>query len=92
MTEIICYIDGYSRSCAAKVAQVTGEGIVLGWTVFYRGVGGQPCDIGKIRGGENERKVDSVCRYEGNLIHEMKGGFPESGQRVILEVDWDRRY
>lgn len=53
MTEIICYSDCYCGSCSARVAKVTGRGIILERPIFHSEGGGQLCDNGRVGWGEN---------------------------------------
>ena len=62
MTELLFRVDGYLRSCNARVIEVDGRGIALDRTVFYPVGGGQPGDIGVLRlsSGQSIAIVDTV--------------------------------
>ncbi len=96
MTEELFREDGYLRSCEAVVTAVTDRGFAVDRTVFYPVGGGQPGDTGSYRspGGEG-RIVDCYRdRDTGLHLHVVGEGtvIPGTGERVTLEIDWDRRY
>jgi misacylated tRNA(Ala) deacylase len=101
VSENICYRDAYARSAAATVTAVvpavTGSGplVILDRTVFYPGGGGQPSDHGAIRADGGGRWVVIAARKAGDdIAHELEPGVepPPIGDRVVGEIDWDRRH
>ena len=91
MTEQLYLRDSYLREFAAKVVahDIGNNAVQLDRTAFYPGGGGQPCDIGKLRKGQDEYAVVKVMR--GNL-HVIKGPLPPLGSDVRGLIDWERRY
>ena len=61
--------------------------VVLQDTVIFPTGGGQPCDLGSING----MPVVEAFRKDGTCVHVVEGEVRE-GQRVIVEVDWERRF
>ncbi|HEV8516639.1 MAG TPA: alanyl-tRNA editing protein [Candidatus Limnocylindrales bacterium] len=105
MTEAICYRDAYLRSVDASVTGIDqAEGVtalILDRTVFYPGGGGQPSDTGRIvrvgaDGSPEASWVVSGAKRHGDeiahLLAAADGRLPEVGQRVVAEIDWDRRH
>ena len=97
MTEEIFRDDAYVKICDARVTAVDERGIQLDRTIFYPMGGGQPGDQGVLRfesGGSLEivdtRKGDAP----GDILHIPQDPAPEAlvGQKVVAEIDWERRY
>jgi len=97
MTEEIFRDDSYAKSCAATVVSVDEDGIELDRTVFYATGGGQPGDLGVLRkedgqevGVADTRKI----RESGRHVHVPVEGAPVLGigEKVVAEIDWDRRH
>jgi len=91
MTELLFREDPYLQSCEATVVAVHPEGVELDRTVFYPLGGGQAGDTGKLgqwrvldtRKGPN---ADSV-------LHVLEPGASVSpGDKVEIQIDWDRRH
>ena len=94
------YEDAYIREFEARVlrAEVSGSSckLVLDRTAFYPGGGGQPHDVGVIRGEGWRVSVERVYEDGGDIVHEgsaMPSGIvPQRGELVRGSIDWDRRY
>jgi misacylated tRNA(Ala) deacylase len=95
MTELLYYPNNeYQKefdSKASKVKEVDGY-ICLKETLFYKEGGGQPADHGKISWNGKDAQVTDVQKKQGEVRHLIEGKFPEPGQEVHGEIDWDRRY
>jgi misacylated tRNA(Ala) deacylase len=100
-TEPLFRSDPYARSCEAQIVAVNERGgITLDRTVFYPTGGGQPGDSGVLKlsdGGE----IPIATTVKGGpgdgddaIVHVPAEGSPVAtvGDRVTLELDWDRRY
>ncbi len=102
MSDNLCYTEAYTRSVEASVVRVeapavegSGALIVLDRTVFYPGGGGQPSDRGWLRAADGRSwEVLSARKAGDDVLHELGPGEqpPSPGDRVIAELDWDRRY
>jgi misacylated tRNA(Ala) deacylase len=100
VTEVVPYLDAYARTCEAAVTAVDASGeaplVTLDRTVFYPGGGGQPADSGfLVRSGDDARwTVRTARKSGGDVVHELDGGGdpPAVGDRVMAQVDWERRY
>lgn len=66
--------------------------VVLEQTLFYPTSGGQPHDVGTLRGAFGEAQVVSVQMRNGQVLHLLRGDIPKVGERVQGEIDWSRRY
>jgi misacylated tRNA(Ala) deacylase len=89
--------DAYLRETHAVVEAVTDTGgLVLDRTIFYAQGGGQPGDVGTVRtaSGSSLPVVNTVYGADrSTIIHQVSGeGTPRPGERVMIELDWDRRY
>jgi misacylated tRNA(Ala) deacylase len=89
--------DAYLREADAVVEAVTETGgVVLDRTIFYAQGGGQPGDVGTLRlaGGASLPVLNTVYAPDrSTIIHQLAGEAAASpGDRVLAELDWDRRY
>ena len=98
LTRLLYYKDAYLKEFDAeilKIQKANGEyNIVLDQTAFYPLGGGQPADMGTIKGEKGEIKVSDVKMRNGRVIHvskEMVGEVKE-GDHIKGIIDWDRRY
>jgi len=96
-TLLLYYEDAYVREFTAKAlaVQETAKqyGIVLDQTAFYPLGGGQPSDMGTLKGANGIAAIKDVRVENGIVIHSgnMKGSIAE-GETVMGSIDWDRRY
>jgi misacylated tRNA(Ala) deacylase len=95
MTEELFRDDAYARSCEAQIAAVVDGGVCLDRTVFYCTGGGQPGDRGRLllTDGASVEVIDTVKDGE-HIVHRLteRAGAPPAGTRVIVEIEWPRRY
>lgn len=95
MTDLLYYPDNeYQKEFDAEVVKskkIDGY-ITLDQTLFYKEGGGQPSDKGKISWNGSETMVEKVKKKNGEIRHYIEGDFPETGEQVHGEIDWDRRY
>lgn len=92
------YLDNsYMKSCEATVLKYVIEKnrvyIALDQTIFHPQGGGQPSDMGVIKGEGFEAYVKRAMESKGVVVHwgEIRGNIkPQS--KVICEVDWPQRY
>ena len=92
MTELLFHSDSYIKEFKATVTEVVDNGVVLARTAFYIGGGGQPNDTGLLHTNHQQYKVTKVGRTEGKIIHQLEDSFPEEGEAITGQIDWDRRY
>ncbi len=93
MTDALYMDDAYLQKWDAKVVSVNDDKyIILDQTAFYPKGGGQPCDEGIIRRGEDMFKVVYVGKFSGKISHEVEKAGLKVGDSVSCELDWERRY
>lgn len=95
MTELLYHpANEYQKSFDTEVEKVNEEKkyIVLDQTLFYKEGGGQPADKGKISWENGEAEVTDVQKDHGEIRHFINGDFPEEGEKIHGEIDWERRY
>ncbi len=97
MTEELFRSDPYARSCEATVVGIHENGLELDRTVFYPTGGGQPGDTGTLRleDGSEFRVVDTrKGDRPGEILHVVEAAVTPCrlGQKILAEIDWDRRY
>ncbi len=92
------YLDNsYMKSCEAVVLKYVIEKnrayIALDQTIFHPQGGGQPSDVGIIRGSEFEVYIKRAMESRGVVVHwgEVKGNV-KSQEKIICEIDWSHRY
>jgi len=83
--------DFYLKEFNATVMEADGKLVTLDNTAFYPGGGGQPCDTGTIRKGNETFSVFSVRKESGQIVHELDREL-SSGDKVHCNIDWQRRY
>jgi misacylated tRNA(Ala) deacylase len=96
-TTLLFREDAYLRHGTATVVAVGPQGIELDRTIFYATGGGQPGDTGVlVRAGGERIAIGDTRKGDGfdRIIHVPAAGavLPSVGERVSLEIDWERRY
>jgi len=83
------WADPYLTTLDATVTGVDGAAVTLDRTIFYAESGGQEIDAGSIAG-----HAVLAARKEGREIRYTlaDGHGLDPGDRVRIEIDWDRRY
>jgi misacylated tRNA(Ala) deacylase len=91
MAELLFREDPYLVSCEASVVSVQGNVVELDRTVFYPLGGGQAGDTGRIG---TWRVVDTRKGATGDsVLHMLEPGAKLSeGDKVEVQIDWDRRH
>lgn len=101
MTKELFQQDPYRKECRARVESVDSvqRCFSADRTVFYPRGGGQPGDSGFVLYGnvpsQSVRIVDTRRdRTSGKILHfvEDRESLPSAGDRLILRLDWERRY
>jgi misacylated tRNA(Ala) deacylase len=98
MTDLLFRDDAYLRTCEATVAGVNDRGgILLDRTIFYATGGGQPGDSGHMELADGSRIDIATTVYgdtKSDIVHVPAEGqdLPAPGDKVVLHLDWDRRY
>jgi misacylated tRNA(Ala) deacylase len=94
MTKPLYLDDSTVPEFEARVERVVDDGetsrVVLDRTQFYPEGGGQPADFGTIAGNETWPVVD--VQKTDEIYHTVEGDGPTVGERVVGELDWERRY
>ncbi len=75
----------------ANVLKVHGDYVILDRTLFYAESGGQVGDTGILRFSTGECKVVDTQLVNGVILHKVLGAKPSEGERVVGEVDIERR-
>ena len=98
MTKPLFRDDAYLSVAEAAVTALTEDGgIILDQTNFYATSGGQPGDTGFLERNDGT-KIAIVSTVTGetkaDIIHlPAEGGpFPAIDEKLILHIDWERRY
>ncbi len=91
-TEKLYYADPAALAASASILSIEGDAgtplVELDRTIFYPDGGGQPCDLGTLRG----IPVVSVDEAEGRILHRLAGPLDASaGDRAELVLDAARR-
>jgi misacylated tRNA(Ala) deacylase len=90
--------DFYLSTAEAVVTNIQEDGsIELDQTVFYATSGGQPGDIGKLERADGSTIRIALTRHgetKDIILHQPAEGEPrpEIGEKLVLHVDWPRRY
>jgi len=89
LAELLFREDPYLASCEATVVAAHENAVELDRTVFYPMAGGQAGDTGRIGAC---RVVDTRKSGESVLHFLEPGATLSPGDRLPIEIDWDRRH
>ncbi|MCI1696389.1 alanyl-tRNA editing protein [Aneurinibacillus aneurinilyticus] len=84
--------NSYIKECEVQIVSLNGRLVVFDRTIFYPGGGGQPCDKGFIKQGDEIYEVVNVKRIDGEIIHELDRPLQDTQQEVIMKIDWSWRF
>jgi Ser-tRNA(Ala) deacylase AlaX len=89
MTKKVFWDDPYLTELETVVTAVNGNELTVEQTIFYAQSGGQESDYGSI----NDRQVLHARKDGKEIIYTMETGHGILfGDRVIMKIDWLRRY
>jgi len=89
MTRKVFWDDPYLSELETNVTGVNGNDITVDRTIFYAQSGGQESDHGKI----NNYRVIQAQKIGKEIIYSIEDGHClRPGDRVIITIDWERRY
>jgi misacylated tRNA(Ala) deacylase len=96
MTKLLYQRDSYMRTFEAIVIKVDADNhaFVLDQSAFYPGGGGQPADQGIIKCCNLVYNVQRAKKVGDEVLHFISGELtlPNTGTKVIGEIDWEKRY
>ncbi|CAH0289516.1 alanyl-tRNA editing protein [Peribacillus sp. Bi134] len=93
MATIELYVENsYLKECSANIVSIQDRFVVFNQTIFYPGGGGQPCDRGIIKQGDESYHVLAVKKVDGEIIHELERPLQDIDQTVEMQIDWSWRY
>ena len=93
MTKTLFLEDSYIKQSPARVVSVKdGKYVILDQTIFYPKGGGQPHDTGKIIKDNKTYNVVFVGKFSGEISHEVDCTGLQPDDKVILVLNWTRRY
>ncbi|MGC8635799.1 MAG: alanine--tRNA ligase-related protein [Thermoprotei archaeon] len=97
-TELLYLRDSYMKACDCEVVQSKKDGksayVLAKATIFHPKSGGQPGDVGYIKGESGElevKKVMGVWTDDGYYVIHYGRGSVESG-KANFQIDWETRY
>jgi misacylated tRNA(Ala) deacylase len=92
MTIALYEENSYIKECEAQIISVNERFVGFEQTIFYPGGGGQPCDRGIIKQGDEIYEVLKVKKIDGKIIHELDRQLDDTKQAVIMQIDWSWRF
>lgn len=96
MTELLYQTDAYLKEFEATITSVLEEerAVVLDYTAFYPGGGGQPYDLGWLDVEGKRYTVEKVRKRGEDVLHYLGGAslLPAPRAAVHGTLDWKRRY
>lgn len=93
MATIELYVENsYLKECSANIVSIQDRFVVFNQTIFYPGGGGQPCDRGILKQGDESYNVLAVKKVDGEIIHELERPLQDIDQTVEMQIDWSWRY
>ena len=93
-TEELFREDSYARSCEAIVTGTGDSCFFVDQTVFYPLGGGQPGDTGNAAWEGGGAVIVDTRYVDGDIGHIVADDaeLPAAGEKVSLDIDWERRY
>lgn len=92
MTKLLFMDDSYLKEVGTTVIEALDNKVETEETIFHPLGGGLPADTGWIYfSGKGSRIVD-VRKEQGRVFHYVEGELPKKGEKVLLKLDWERRY
>lgn len=97
-TQLAFLDDAYLADCEATVVHVNDRGgVILDRTNFYATSGGQPGDTGWLERADGSRiriaaTVSGETKQEIVLVPASGESLPETGERLVCHLDWERRH
>lgn len=96
MTQLLYHQDAYLREFDAEVLAVDADdhALLLDRTAFYPGGGGQPADDGMLIIAGESYAVHHLRKTTEGIWHSLsrEAPLPSVGERVIGQINWERRY
>ncbi|MGE8081392.1 alanine--tRNA ligase-related protein [Peribacillus loiseleuriae] len=84
--------NSYIKECEVQIVSLNGRLVVFDRTIFYPIGGGQPCDKGFIKQGDEIYEVVNVKKRDGEIIHELDRPLQDTQQDIIMQIDWSWRF
>ncbi|WP_394140017.1 alanine--tRNA ligase-related protein [Cytobacillus oceanisediminis] len=84
--------NSYIKECEAQIVSVKERFVVFDQTIFYPGGGGQPCDQGTIKQGDEIYEVVNVKKIDGEIVYELDRSLQHLQQAVIMHINWSWRF
>lgn len=84
--------NSYIKECEAQIVLLNGNLVVFDRTIFYPVGGGQPCDKGFIKQGDEIYEVMNVKKGDGEIIHELDRPLQGTQQACMMLIDWSWRF
>lgn len=96
-TKAVYYEAPYRAEWSARLLELVPKGTnhlaLLDETIFYPEGGGQPSDVGEIRGASGRLRVELVQQREGKIWHQGKLlGTLQPAETVQLALKWAHRH
>ncbi|MGG3911612.1 alanyl-tRNA editing protein [Peribacillus simplex] len=85
-------VNSYLKECTANIVSIQDRYVVFDQTIFYPGGGGQPCDRGIIKQGDDSYNILTVKKVDGEIIHELERPLQDMNQTVKMQIDWSWRF
>ena len=96
MTQLLFLKDSYRKEAPATVSSLTKEGgLILDQSLFYAASGGQPGDSGFLLWSGGKTKIATTFKGQNGVVIcvPSEGELcPGIGEKVVQNLDWDRRY
>ncbi|MCI4396479.1 MAG: alanyl-tRNA editing protein [Thermoprotei archaeon] len=92
-TALLFMDDSYLKECEATVLESLPGRVVLDRTVIHPRSGGLVSDTGTLKVGDASYKIVEAIEEGEEVVHMISGQEKiPPGQRVKVELDWERRY
>ena len=92
--ELLYQTDSYLREIDTEIAGTDPgtSSVQFASTIVYPGGGGQPYDVGTFTTNDRSHGIHGASKNEAGIWYRIDPPLPAAGEKVRLQIDWDRRY
>jgi misacylated tRNA(Ala) deacylase len=92
--ELLYQTDSYMKEIDTEITRIDPGTLSVQFaaTIVYPGGGGQPYDVGNFMVNDCGHGILGASKNEAGIWYRIDPPLPAAGEKVRLQIDWDRRY